>query len=308
MLRERTICKMKKKWLEKLKDWDEGRFDLTNETALPTTQRPAENTEHAAWQKSYLSSLENRERSMFLHFYPIAAVLLTVCMIAFLLMTVEALPAFGSADTPANRSETILRYTEKGMEETGAVNIVAGIILDYRAFDTLGESHVLFTAASAVFILLLKKKKEKESEHDAKILTADPVLQATARILVPVVVLFGFYIMFNGHIGPGGGFCGGAVLGAALILTSLSFGTDRLSQILTLRTYRITVCSALFFYSFSKCYSFFCGANGLHTIFSPGTPGRIFSAGLILPLTLAVGIVVACTMYGFFALFSESSL
>jgi len=296
------------KFFEKLKEWDEGNFDLTEEAALPTEARPAEEDSDSAWQKEYLLSLENREESLFRHIYPIAAVVLCFCMIAVLLMTVSALPGFGQADTPANRSETIRRYTEMGMKETGAVNIVAGIILDYRAFDTLGESHVLFTAATAVFILLLKKNKEKESEEDAKILIADPILQMTARLLVPIVVLFGFYIMFNGHLGPGGGFCGGAVLGAALILTSLSFGTDRLSKILTLRSYRFTVCTALFFYSFSKCYSFFCGANGLHTIFSPGTPGRIFSAGLILPLNLAVGVVVACTMYGFFALFTENCL
>jgi len=298
----------KNELFKKLKEWDEGNFDLTEEAARPTPGRAPEDGSHEAWRNSYRSSLEAKEASLFLHFYPIAAVLLSVVMILFLLQTVAALPAFGAADTPANLSETILRYTEKGMEETGAVNIVAGIILDYRAFDTLGESHVLFTAASAVFILLLEKKKRRETEEDAKILTDDPILQITARLLVPVVVLFGLYIMFNGHLGPGGGFCGGAVLGAAWILLSLSFGSDSLSRVLSLRTYRITVCSALFFYSLSKCYSFFCGANGLHSIFSPGTPGRIFSAGLILPLNLAVGVVVACTMYGFFALFTENSL
>lgn len=47
-------------------------------------------------------------------------------------------------------------------EETGAVNTVAGMILDYRAFDTLGESFVLFTAVCAVTILMnLSPKKRR---------------------------------------------------------------------------------------------------------------------------------------------------
>ena len=65
---------------------------------------------------------------------------------------------------------------------------------------------------------------------------------------------------------------------------------------------------SLLFYSLSKCYSFFCGANHLETIFRTGVPGRIFSAGLILPLNLAVGTVVACTMYGFYALFQRGKI
>ncbi len=51
------------------------------------------------------------------------------------------------------------RYLEKRAVETGAVNTVAGIILDYRAFDTFGESVVLFLAAVSV-IALLRRKSE----------------------------------------------------------------------------------------------------------------------------------------------------
>ena len=65
---------------------------------------------------------------------------------------------------------------------------------------------------------------------------------------------------------------------------------------------------ALSAYSLLKCYSFFCGANGMETIFSAGTPGKVFSSGLILPLNLAVGAVVACTMYGFYSLFKRGRI
>lgn len=63
-----------------------------------------------------------------------------------------ALPPFGAADNPYN-NEVSERYIEKGIEETGAVNFVTGMILDYRAFDTFGESTVLFVAACSVILL-----------------------------------------------------------------------------------------------------------------------------------------------------------
>ena len=100
----------------------------------------------------------------------------------------------------------------------------------------------------------------------------------------------------------------GAIVGAGMILLSAAFGPRRMERIITFRTFRIACASALCFYSVSKLYSFFCGANGLHTIFSPGTPGRILSAGLILPLNIAVGVVVSFTMYGLYSLFERGRI
>lgn len=289
-----------------LKQWDAGEIDFTERTALPPTEREAEASE-TQWSKVPIKRLEEHEFSVFGHLYPVLAAILCTVMICFLLFTVSALPAFGSADSPVH-NEVTKRYVEQGMEETGAVNTVAGVILDYRAFDTLGESHVLFTATTAVLILLLTAQEEAEPEKQKAILRRDPILRQTAKIVVPLAMLFGIYVIFNGHLGPGGGFAGGSVIGGALILYAVSFGFERLERILNLKTFRIIVLCALSFYSLSKCYSFFCGANGFETIFSAGVPGRIFSAGLILPLNIAVGLVVACTMYGFYSLFKRGRI
>ncbi len=54
-------------------------------------------------------------------------------------------------------NETAQYYITRGLEETGAVNIVTSIYLGYRAYDTLGEAVVLFTAATGVFLLLKQK-------------------------------------------------------------------------------------------------------------------------------------------------------
>ena len=50
------------------------------------------------------------------------------------------------------------------------------------------------------------------------------------------------------------------------------------------------------------------GSNGLENHIPKGTPGAILSGGMILPLDIAVGLVVACTMYGFDSAFRRGSL
>ena len=63
------------------------------------------------------------------------------------------LPRFGDPEAPVVNAVSE-RYLEKGVEETGAINAVAGMILDYRAFDTFGESTVLFAATMSVILLM----------------------------------------------------------------------------------------------------------------------------------------------------------
>jgi multicomponent Na+:H+ antiporter subunit B len=74
-------------------------------------------------------------------------------IIYFFSFTVAEMPLFGSIEGPAF-NEVPKRYLEQGLTETGALNIVSSIIMDYRAFDTLGEATVLFTAIAAVVATL----------------------------------------------------------------------------------------------------------------------------------------------------------
>ncbi len=247
----------------------------------------------------------------------ITALVVGAVIIWFLLQTVAHMPRFGAADVPGNNL-VIKRYIERGLQETGAVNIVAGMILDYRAFDTLGESTVLFIAACAVLILLridlddkgrpMQQLIAEESDDRHYEPKNDRVLQGSAMILTPVILLFGIYVLFNGHLGPGGGFSGGAIISSGLILYLNAFGFRRAGRFFTYKTFVWFSFTALGFYAVAKAYSFFMGANGLESGIPLGVPGAILSGGLILPLNIAVGLVVACTMYIFFALFRKGGL
>ena len=69
----------------------------------------------------------------------------------------------------------------------------------------------------------------------------------------------------------------------------------------------MTTC-ALMFYALSKGFIFFTGANGIDNGIPTGRFGAILSGGLLLPLNIAVGLVVACTMYVLYTLFRKGDL
>ncbi len=263
--------------------------------------------------------LEGRLQSV----YRIVAAVMIVLMFVLLATAMLGMPEIGDKNNPDN-NEVARRYIENGLDETGAVNIVSGMILDYRAFDTFGESCVLFVATICVTIMLRIDGKggagdDEETENSKKAFGIresafakldnrnyepenDTILRKSALIVFPIIMVFGVYVILNGHISPGGGFSGGAILGAGFVLFLSAFGFNKTERFMNANTVRIITLVALLVYCLSKCYSFFTGANHLESGIPLGTPGAILSSGLILVLNICVGMVVACTMYSFYAL------
>ena len=253
----------------------------------------------------------NRVYKNFRRFYKVSSVICCLALVSIMLLAVSYLPRVGSGENPSS-NEVAAKYIEDGLQDTGAVNIVTGMILDYRAFDTFGESNVLFIATCTVLILLRSDKKKDKRQEEAEQRREqhyepkdDSILQRVTFLLFPVIVIFGIYVILNGHISPGGRFSGGAIIGAGLILYANAFGFEKLNRFFTEKTYKRISFAALAFYCLAKSYSFFTGANHLPSGIPLGEAGAILSSGLILPLNICVGLVVACTMYAFYTLFRK---
>lgn len=88
---------------------------------------------------------------------PILLILLLAAYIV--LVTVAELPPYGMPGNPAH-NQVSQRYIENAWEETGVLNMITAIVLDYRAYDTMFETIVLFTAVLAVIITLKTTEKE----------------------------------------------------------------------------------------------------------------------------------------------------
>ena len=186
------------------------------------------------------------------------------------------------------------------------------MILDYRAFDTLGESFVLFSGVTCVLILLRGLKDESIPMYHGFIVDKDPIVRYIAGFVIPIVFIFGVYVVLNGHLSPGGGFSGGAILGAGFILYSLAFGDEAASKFFNIKTFKTISAIALLGYASTKCYSFLMGGmhfnDPIHHFFHSLPDGSILSGGYILILNICVGAVVASTMYGLYCLFKKGEI
>ncbi len=298
----------KKSFWKHLKAWVDGEEVILDADKYIVSRSVKEKKN---WRGRF--SLENIKGNKKL--YAILSVAISVLFIGIMLSVVNDLPEFGNPSNPAD-NEVMERYLESGIEETGAINFVAGMILDYRAFDTFGESNVLFLAVMCV-VLLLKKDKNNYSEKEEQENREDdyfdenekrPILKVGGKLLAPLIILYGIYVILNGHLSPGGGFSGGTIIGAGLILYASAYGQKKMQTFFTFRTFTLICVACLLTYCACKSYSFFTGANHVGYEIPKGIPGHILSSGFILPLNICVGLIVACTMYGFYALFTKGDI
>ena len=150
---------------------------------------------------------------------------------AILFYAGRSLPAIGDPEQPA-ATHVSPRYIEDAQRETGAANMVTAVLADYRAYDTLGETVVIFTAGLACLLVLGTlgpPRQETASDRSLVHPIGSDVVDVTARLLIPFLLLFSSYVVIHGHYSPGGGFQGGAILGGAAILVRLVRGQNEIS-------------------------------------------------------------------------------
>jgi len=143
---------------------------------------------------------------------------------ALLLRAATDLPDWGDPASPASLHVSP-HYIEKSLEETAVPNFVTSVLADYRGYDTMFETTVIFCAGITVFFLLRRtgRKRPKVVPPRPEREGRDIILQTGARLLIPVMQIFALYVVAHGHHSPGGGFQGGVILGASFILLAICY-------------------------------------------------------------------------------------
>jgi multicomponent Na+:H+ antiporter subunit B len=168
-------------------------------------------------------------------------VALTIAAAALpMLIGVAQLPRPGDASAPVH-THVAARYVTEGARETGAENLVTGVLLNYRGFDTFGEVMVIFSALAAVMAVLASAAPAPlpgAPGNGPGGVQASPVVAFIIRLTAPFIALFGAFVIFKGHVSPGGGFQGGVILGALLMLLSVVMGRGVRTPLIPVRVAR----------------------------------------------------------------------
>ena len=146
-------------------------------------------------------------------------------IIAVLMFATIFFGLVGGYSERQTRSPLAEYYLTQVPRELGAPNVVTGILITYRGFDTLGEVAVLFMVAASVGVLLASKSGENaQVTNAASIEESEPseLVRTGAEVILPLIFLFGAYVIMNGHLSAGGGFQGGAVVASGVMLLMLA--------------------------------------------------------------------------------------
>jgi len=208
----------------------------------------------------------------------IVSILLLVILAFGISLSLAKIP-FGVPKTKVGR-----HYINEGVKETGATNIVTSVVLSYRGFDTLGEVTVLFIAAIGLGAVLTTSVKGETR----KIEPASLVLYTGCRLLFPLILVFGTYIFIHGHLTPGGGFQGGAIIASGFLLIYLGCRERRISQ----RASKLAESLGGLIFVVIGLLGLAFGDFFLSNFLPKGTANTLFSAGIIPIIYIAIGLKV----------------
>jgi multicomponent Na+:H+ antiporter subunit B len=246
---------------------------------------------------------------------------------SLLVYATEDFPPWADPTSPAS-THVSPHYIEKSVEETSVPNIVTAVLADYRGFDTMFETTVIFGAGVVCFFLLRIPKREGPIErryrhtltgmtirvrHEKRVpgpleeferidtlwTPYDLIIKTVCRILIPFIQLFALYVIAHGHHSPGGGFQGGVILGATIILLAISHdlrtAVDRVGE----KVHSLLCAAGVLIYAGTGTLCLLLGLNFLdYSALAPllgVDPVTARSYGILI-VEIGVGIAVMATM------------
>lgn len=201
-------------------------------------------------------------------------------------------PGFGDTSSPAS-SYLSPYFIEHTIDDTAVPNIVTSVLADYRGYDTMYETTVVFAAGLACFFLLRRKRSTnpparffrheptgvtlrieeggKAPEENSRVFTRIDALWApdsliiknTCRLIIAFIQLFALYVVAHGHHSPGGGFQGGVLLGSSIILFAISNDLRRSIRRIQEKTSALLGSAGVIIYAGTGFLCLLMGANFL---------------------------------------------
>ena len=256
----------------------------------------------------------------------ITGLIIAVLSGALLIYATVDFPAWADPASPAS-THLSPHFIEKTMEETSVPNIVTAVLADYRSYDTMYETTVIFSAGVACFLLLrIFVREEPEDRLYRHVLTGvtirvkeggkippsadferidalwtphDLIIETIGRLLVPFIQLFALYVIAHGHHSPGGGFQGGVILGASIILLAISYDLRTAVKRMREKLDALLCAAGVFLYAGTGALCLLLGLNFLDYSALASVlyvdPVTARSHGILI-VEIGVGICVMATM------------
>jgi len=219
------------------------------------------------------------------------------------------MPFYGDP-TAAIHQHVAPYYLEKSADHTGLPNVVTSVLASYRGYDTLGEVFVIFTAAAGVLLIIgrarlgRRRTKRMAPGELRNSMRQNVILRVVSKLLIPVILLFAFYVQWHGDFGPGGGFQAGVIFAAGFILYALIFDIDTARTVISARLTRMGLAAGVLLYSLVGVATMLMGGDFLDYSVLAGDMAAGQHLGILL-IELGVGITVAAAMVSIFFTFAR---
>ena len=237
----------------------------------------------------------------------LAGLIAVIIVGGLLLYATGDFPAFGDPDSPASENRLSKKYIQETLVETEVPNMVTAVLADFRGYDTMFETVVIFTAGIGIIAVLMLLGGDRGPQYlpVERRQGPDLIIVKTCNLVVPVLQLFALYVVAHGHHSPGGGFQGGVMMGASFILVALGCGLQSaLKRLPPERAITLAVVGILIYAGFGVvCLLLgenFLDYHILHKVM-PGATETWARSNAMLGVEIGVAFTVAAIMFVIYA-------
>ena len=235
------------------------------------------------------------------NFLSLVVVLVLGGMIILSLNNNELFESYGEANVSERVSQRFIDRTVRegnsGVEfgvsenlESGPANIVTAIVADYRSFDTLGEITVLFVSSLGIALLLGATKQNRLNLN----FRPNFMLKNGSKALFGIILMTGVFITIHGHLTPGGGFPGGAMIASSMLLLYLADDEFRTK----IKGFKILESVMGSLYVVLGLVGLFTADYFLVNFMDTGILGEVISSGIIPIIYVIIGLKVGSEISG----------